>query len=438
MQRRWRLSPRWLWLLLATVAAGGPRHHVKKQRRHKIDGGEGLWAKAAELLHLTTPQFVYDMYHPEDRVSLISTLWSDAWQGIGSRFVDSNLPLVGLLDGQLLDDDASETRFRPLQGQSRWEAVIVALFRARSNRRVPIESAALAVMWLYYRVPSPVWEGFSYFSRAVMCRTWAAELCDDAVDMDPGPAYAVAEGITAAVFDNLMMRVNYGAYAAGGETGHSIEMTNWATVFLPAVAMPRDFPGMDALLGAGGIFKASIDIEEFISSFSMLSPDIMANQRLRWARFLEAAAVGCIWDDERYDSPYPPTKFFYHPPIFDRLQSSYEDVNFEMHTMRANRFHKDSDALMLGGDGLSFMRMIHRLSQDPRRYLETKPVVIPRMGENPHGLFHFMHGDWRILAPMLMKFAEVVRNKQVIKARPDDRRPQLPPALLAGGDPGVS
>jgi len=40
-------------------------------------------------------------------------------------------------------------------------------------------------------------------------------------------------------------------------------------------------------------------------------------------------------------------------------------------------------------------------------------VVIPRMGENPHGLFHFMHGDWRIWAPMLMKFAEVVRNKQV-------------------------
>ena len=72
---------------------------------------------------------------------------------------------------------------------------------------------------------------------------------------------------------------------------------------------------------------------------------------------------------------------------------------------------------MLGGDGLSFMRMIHRISQDPRRYLETKPLILPRMGENPHGLFHFMHGDWRIWAPLLMRLAAVVNNKQV-KADP--------------------
>ena len=62
-------------------------------------------------------------------------------------------------------------------------------------------------------------------------------------------------------------------------------------------------------------------------------------------------------------------------------------------------FHRFSEGLMIGGDGLSYMRLIHRLAQDPRRYLETTPIVVPRMGENPHGLFHFMHGDWRIWAP---------------------------------------
>ena len=72
---------------------------------------------------------------------------------------------------------------------------------------------------------------------------------------------------------------------------------------------------------------------------------------------------------------------------------------------------------MLGGDGLSYMRLIHRLSQDPKLYLESKPVVLPRLGENPHGLYHFMHGDWRIWSPLLMRLAHVVNNRQV-KADP--------------------
>jgi hypothetical protein len=88
-------------------------------------------------------------------------------------------------------------------------------------------------------------------------------------------------------------------------------------------------------------------------------------------------------------------------------------VNFELDLMRASVFHRFSEGLMLGGDGLSYMRLIHRLAQDPRRYLETTPIVVPRMGENPHGLFHFMHGDWRIWAPLLMRLAVVVDNRQV-------------------------
>ena len=92
-------------------------------------------------------------------------------------------------------------------------------------------------------------------------------------------------------------------------------------------------------------------------------------------------------------------------------------MNFELNEMRKSIFHISSDALMLGGDGLSYMRLIHRLSQDPKLYLESKPVVMPRLGENPHGLYHFMHGDWRIWSPLLMRLAHVVNNRQV-KADP--------------------
>ena len=73
-----------------------------------------------------------------------------------------------------------------------------------------------------------------------------------------------------------------------------------------------------------------------------------------------------------------------------------------------------SDAVMLGGDGLSYMRIIDRIAQDPRQYLEKTPVIIPRLGEAPHGKFHVMHGHWRLWNPLIMRFALVTNNKQVV------------------------
>ena len=406
-----------LVLLCSVSVVVGPigQRQPKRFRGSASAPSESLLSRAAELLHIITPPFVFNARTDQGaKVALIDALWAGSWMTeVASRFADANPALRYLLELQEVDDDEAPTAFRTLAGQSRWEAVMSALFRARSQNNVPIETAAMSISWLYYRVPKPIWSSMMYFGRAVMSRTWTEELCDAAVERDPGPNYPIAEGISAAVFDNLMMNVGYSSFGTSGQAGRKIEMTNWATLFLPAAAMPAGFIGMDALLGTGGIFRTDISIETFIDGFSPYAADIVRNQRARWASFLDQAAIGCIWDTEPYNSPYPQTKFFYHPPIFDRLQSSYEDVNFELHLMRSSIYHKYSDALMLGGDGLSYMRLIHRLSQDPRQYLDTKPVVMPRMGENPHGLFHFMHGDWRIWAPLLMRLATVVNNRQV-------------------------
>lgn len=403
-----------LFALLFCPAEAGLSRPAKRHTSSRLPSASDMLASVAELLHIRTPPFVYHSDSVESRHQLIDALWQGKWTDtVASRFSDANPGMVQLLEQQLVDDAETASRFAALQGQSRWEAVMSALFRARSQKLVPIEAAAMSVMWLYYRVPKPVWQAVSYFTRSVMSHSWAEALCDDAIERDPGPAYPVAEGLTAAVFDNLNMKVGYSSYATSDSGGHRIEMTNWATVFLPAAAMPPGFTGMATLLGSGGIFRTDLDLEEFIDGFSSISPDIISNQRERWGRFLDMAAAGSIWVAEHFNSPYPPTKFHFHPPIFDRLQSSYDDVNFEMDLMRGSLFHRFSEGLMLGGDGLSYMRLIHRLSQDPRRYLETMPVVIPRIGENPHGLFHFMHGDWRIWAPLLMRLAAVVNNRQV-------------------------
>ena len=102
-------------------------------------------------------------------------------------------------------------------------------------------------------------------------------------------------------------------------------MTNWATAFIPATAVPANF-NLDSMLGSGGIFRTDLTLTSFLDLFSPVSPDLLQNKRSRWAKYLDAATAGDIWAKEPFESPYPPTYFHYHDPIFDRLQSSYDDV----------------------------------------------------------------------------------------------------------------
>ena len=189
--------------------------------------------------------------------------------------------------------------------------------------------------------------------------------------------------MTAAVFDNFMMKIGYGSFATQEFKARTFQMTNWASVFLPAQSVPAPF-NIGAMLRDGGIFRSDIALSDFLDLFSPVNQYILDNKRRRWSEFLDRAVAGTLWSKEVYDSPYPPTKFHWHNPIFDRLQSSYEDVNFELDCMRKSDsksdYHKYSDCIQIGGDGLSYMRLIHRLAQDPQQFLHTKPVIIPRLG----------------------------------------------------------
>ena len=78
----------------------------------------------------------------------------------------------------------------------------------------PISHTKL-ILGKYYRVPRPAWDATAYFTRCVMSRDWTGALCDLGADRDPGPSYPVAEGISAAVFDNLSIQVNYRVVSIG-------------------------------------------------------------------------------------------------------------------------------------------------------------------------------------------------------------------------------
>ena len=373
----------------------------------------------AELLHLKRPRYVYHMESPEDRQRLLSDLWSGDYSAAVGALTAANVNLVELFSNQS-DDVNRSARFKPqISMWPRFEGVLTALFRARSQKTVTLLSAALSVRLHHNRTPRQTWEAIEFFTRVVSSPQWTEQLCADALLCDTGAPYATAGGISAAVFDNFTIQVGYESKSSADaeRNGYRLDMTNWASVLLPATSVPAGGVfNIQAMLGSGGLFRSDLSLRAFAARFSPNAPATIANRQQRWRELLDRAAGRgpALLEKVPFTSPYPPTYLHYHDPIFNRLQASYDDVNFEIDLMRGSIYHRHSGALFVGGDGLSYFRLISRLRQDPRRYLQTTPVVIPQLGEHPHGTHHVLHGGWRLWWPLLAVFASVVGNKQVI------------------------
>ena len=375
---------------------------------------------AAELLHLHRATHVYNLDIVEERQRLLADLWSGDYAAAMGQLSSTNEHFIGLLSHQS-DSVNSTARFAPIvSAWPRFEGVLTALFRARSQKTVTLMSAALSVRLLHYRTPRPIWDAVHFISRIVSSPQWTEQLCADALLCAPGPPYPTAGGISAAVFDNFSMQVGYSSYATSdaAKKGYKLDMTNWASIIIPADAVPGGAFDIHAMLNSGGIFRRDNVLQEFITRFSPVAPTTIANRQRRWCEMLDrsggVAALLPLLEKPVFNSPYPPTFLHYQSPIFDRLQSSYDDVNFEVDLMRGTAFHRYSGLIFLGGDGLTYHRLISRLRQDPRRYLMTTPVVIPQLGEHPHGTHHVLHGGWRLWWPLLAVLAQVVDNKQVV------------------------
>ena len=124
-----------LLLLLTPVIGTGSVSARSQKRRNKwytpITGSfSSLLEKTRPLLQLNSPTHVYHMDDAAARNGMIDALWTDALLGLGSRFSTANPEMTALLTGQTLDHAESAPQFHGLQGQSRFESVVSALFRA--------------------------------------------------------------------------------------------------------------------------------------------------------------------------------------------------------------------------------------------------------------------------------------------------------------------
>ena len=194
MARSWppRVAAVVIALCLASPAAGALGRKPKRTRSGRPGQAASAWdyiTAAAELLTIHKPAHVYNMAVASERDSLADYLWTGDYISAAGRFTDANPALVSLFTQQAMDEADPRADNLLRAGKSlfpRFEFVLQHLFRSRSMRTVPFETAALSIQFLHHKVPRIAWDAVAQFSRSVMCRTWTEDFCELALARDPG------------------------------------------------------------------------------------------------------------------------------------------------------------------------------------------------------------------------------------------------------------
>jgi hypothetical protein len=130
------------------------------------------------------------------------------------------------------------------------------------------------------------------------------------------------------------------------------------------------------------------------------------------------AQSGDLLQRRRYTPEYGSIHLRYQRPMFHVLQSSYEDLEYEINEIRSHASNLEKLVCFIGMDGLGIMRMNHTLALKPFQYLCKAPATIPVLGEYPHGAYHIMHGDWRNWWDFHEKLQKSVYQEPAVKQEP--------------------
>ena len=137
---------------------------------------------------------------------------------------------------------------------------------------------------------------------------------------------------------------------------------------------------------------------------------VVGNKKIRFTRFLRAAAAGTLFDRPDFISPFTVRKTA-QPAMFDVLQASADDVDQILEKLLDH--FKNVALLCAAGDGLSFARTLQAIAADIRRFHDRGPLVLPILGLSPHLEFHVAHAGWRNYRPYLNLFGRLLDNWQM-------------------------
>ena len=407
--------PTSLWLFSALLAMSamkksrGSTAEAAEYMANNTRSSESCWAAVNRPLS-SGGGLVYDMDDEVDRIRLEHDIWVKDPRDSLDELRAANSELVAVLESSISNQSKVTELF--IENKKRLvDGILLNLCRAQSQKKMPLLTAALSVLEEANQVPAAFHDVLtSYFKGALASKNWTKDFIVRARDRRPPPSAEPLEGVAVVAFDNLTMNVDYSSYVREGEGGYRLDMTNWFSTQIPRTLAGAQFDAQKIF--KEGIFRNDLSLDTFCRSFYLNEPDIVANQRKRWVDFLKAAANGRLLDRPNSPPLWQPYKI-YHEPMFDRLQSSYADVEYELSVM--TRAYRALPILFVAGDGLSLMRINHLLANHPDKYIDQTPCVIPIQGEHPHGVFHVMHGEWRLFKPFIMWCAAQLGNRQVIE-----------------------
>ena len=364
----------------------------------------------AELLSPIDMASSFNMLDPDDAEQLARQIWLGGYAESLAAVRAANPALVRVIEAKVTNtyDRRSSDGHRHMKCRL-VDGILLCTIRAQSKFNMPLVSAGLSILSLANCVPAEFHEAVRRFANGLLTtETWVEDFLVKASRMRPPPHDTPLKDTAVAVFDNLSMKLNYGSYMVEGASGERKDMTNWFYVIPPAKIAPETFDA-DRIFREG-IFRKGVSITRFCRLFYLDSPEVKANRSGRWTKYMRAIQNGKHMARPMVKPTWCPHKI-YKEPVWDRLQSSYDDVRFEMNKMRAA--FPNLKILFIAGDGLSLMRMNHLLKHEHDFYLDSSPATIPVQGEAPHGLFHGMHCQWRLFRPFIMKCAEILDNEQV-------------------------
>ena len=307
---------------------------------------------------------------------------------------------------QQLDADDTTARRR---SRLNYSAGLIA--RNRNQHFLPKHQLLLALQSKHKLMNERLWFDYSTM-RLVPSYNWTDQFVTNALQTPRPLQYEVLDGISAAVFDNFTEQMNYSAAHNADSQGQRIDMTNWATLYLPKSSVPRlNVSGLGGGDPLSAMSRPGFDTFSVVDLCHLAHPEITANQRRRWRDAFTRIPAGTYFERPAF-TPDVAHDLYYHDPIEGRLQSSYVDVEFEMDVMRSHPKHKWNFFVFLGGDGLAINRINHTIARKPGTYLRTAPAVIPVQGEHPHGTNHILHICWRPYAPLTVPLLNAIGHTE--------------------------
>ena len=203
-----------------------------------------LRAWREQLLSPVVVADTFNMQTPGDKDRLALRVWLGGFEESLAAVRAANPALMQVLEAQIssaYDTDGRAREDHATRKARLVDGVLCIILRAATQFNVPLLCAALSILGRGHCVADGFHESVRVSSFLVLTETWAAQFMVHARAFRPPPPYEVLEGVAAAVFDNLTMRVDYGSYVVNGEGGLLMHMTNWLYTRVPRHLAPPGF-----------------------------------------------------------------------------------------------------------------------------------------------------------------------------------------------------